>query len=34
MEKRLLSFMDHFFTVMLYLSGEKVFEKARINHIL
>lgn len=34
MEKRFLSFMDYFFTVLLYLSGEDASEKAPINHIL
>lgn len=34
MEKRFLNFMDYFFTVLLYLSGEEKFEKAPINHIL
>ncbi len=34
MEKKFLSFMDYFFTVLLYLSGDEAFEKAKINHIL
>lgn len=34
MEKKLLSFMDYFFTVLLYLSGEDASNKAPINHIL
>ncbi len=34
MEKKFLGFMDYVFTVLLYLSGEEVSEKAPINHIL
>ena len=34
MRKKFLSFMDYFFTVLLYFSGEEVSEKAAINHIL
>ena len=34
MKKKFLSFMDYFFTVLLYLSGEKISEKAACNHIL
>jgi len=34
MQKKLLAFMDYFFTVLLYLSGEEVAEKSPINHIL
>ena len=34
MEKKFLNFMDYFFTVLLYLSGEDASDKAPINHIL
>lgn len=34
MEKKLTAFMDYFFTVLLYLSGEDASDKAVINHIL
>lgn len=34
MEKRFTNFMDYFFTVLLWLSGEDNFEDAPINHIL
>ncbi|CAN5473590.1 hypothetical protein BH11BAC3_BH11BAC3_38500 [soil metagenome] len=34
MGKKFLNFMDYFFTVLLYLSGEDANEKSPINHIL